>query len=95
MVSPRGHISHDQLSVILLGYVSDAADIIGLLDTFTHSITNYTPQIAYLVLSSFTLSVYRFVFVLVERETNYDNFDRYDDYNDYQHTPNDANMINS
>lgn len=62
-MAPRGVMSHDQLSSLLLGFVSNSADIIGVFDTFSHETIIYSRTVTHIVLGCFTWSIYQFTFI--------------------------------
>lgn len=69
---PRGPISHDKLSSMLLTFVSNSADIIGLFDTFVSPKIMYHDTIIYLVLGIFSWSIYQFTFIPVGEDPEED-----------------------
>uniref|UniRef100_A0A0N4ZF50 G_PROTEIN_RECEP_F2_4 domain-containing protein n=1 Tax=Parastrongyloides trichosuri TaxID=131310 RepID=A0A0N4ZF50_PARTI len=61
---PKGEISREQLSQILLAYLAISSDIVEFFDVFKEKVvyTNYTVQL--LVLGAWTLSLLQFPFIL-------------------------------
>lgn len=62
-IMPRGNISHEKLSSMLLTFVGNSADIIGLFDTFLDRSIMYIRSVVYVVLGIFTWSVIQFTFI--------------------------------
>lgn len=60
---PRGSLSKDQLSALLLVYVGNSADILELFDTFEEPELVNEPKVLIAVLIVFTWSIYQFTLV--------------------------------
>ncbi len=61
---PKGVITREQLSQILLAYLAIASDIVELFDVFKESAVVRHPHLRYIVLATWTLSLFQFPFVL-------------------------------
>ncbi|KAK3581793.1 hypothetical protein CHS0354_025997 [Potamilus streckersoni] len=61
---PKGSISHDELSQLLLVYVGTAADIVEFFEAFNEQEVRYNRLLCYLVLGFWTLSLFQFTLVL-------------------------------
>lgn len=60
---PRGEITRDQLSALLLGYVGTAADILELFEVLDEEAVRTERQVTYAVLSVYTWSLLQFCLV--------------------------------
>ncbi|KAK2553068.1 Transmembrane protein 26 [Acropora cervicornis] len=60
---PRGEITRDQLSALLLGYVGTAADILELFEVLEEQAVSTTRQVTYAVLSVYSWSLLQFCLV--------------------------------
>jgi len=60
---PRGDISRDQLSALLLEFISIAADILELFDILTEDAVKYNEQVFYAVLTLYSWSMCQFILV--------------------------------
>lgn len=60
---PRGNITRDQLSALLLGYVGNAADIIELFETFEEPGIIYERSVTSAVIAVYTWSIFQFTLV--------------------------------
>ena len=60
---PRGSLTRDQLSSLLLGYVSNSADILEIFTTFEEQELLGERAVGFAIMSVFTLSVYQFALV--------------------------------
>lgn len=74
-LSPRRGMPHDDLSSLLLGFVANAADIIGVFDTMAHPSISVNRTVTYIVLACFSWSSYQFIFVPVKSK-NKQEYDR-------------------
>lgn len=61
---PKGEISREQLSQILLAYLAISSDIVELFDVFKEPAVVSTPSLQYMVLTCWFLSLLQFPFVL-------------------------------
>ncbi|KAI1706225.1 transmembrane protein 26 domain-containing protein [Ditylenchus destructor] len=61
---PKGEISREQLSQILLAYLAISSDIVEFFDVFKERIVYQNETIQYIVLSAWTLSLLQFPFIL-------------------------------
>ena len=60
---PRGEITRDQLSALLLGYVGTAADILELFEVLEEQAVSTTRQVTFAVLSVYSWSLLQFCLV--------------------------------
>lgn len=60
---PRGEITRDQLSALLLGYVGTAADILELFEVLQEQVVEKEPQVTLAVLAVYTWSLLQFCLV--------------------------------
>ena len=67
-LTPRGAMSREQLSGMLLGQVGNAADIIELFDTFDEPNVLYEKGVTISVLCVFTCAIYQFTLVTILTE---------------------------
>ncbi|XP_061197343.1 transmembrane protein 26-like [Saccostrea echinata] len=63
-VLPKGALSHDQLSQLLLVYVGTAADIVEFYEAFNEEAVKYNPLLIYVLLGIWTLSLFQFTLVV-------------------------------
>lgn len=68
---PRGSITREQLSALLLGYVGTTADILEIFELFKEEKVMYEEGVTYAVLSVYTLALYQFT--LVTTSSNNEN----------------------
>ncbi|XP_033763967.1 transmembrane protein 26-like [Pecten maximus] len=61
---PKGSLSHDQLSQLLLVYVGTAADIVEFYEAFSEELVMYNRLLCYIILGIWTLSLLQFTLVL-------------------------------
>ncbi|KAI6182904.1 hypothetical protein M3Y97_00430600 [Aphelenchoides bicaudatus] len=61
---PKGDISREQLSQILLAYLAISSDIVEFFDVFKARVVYQNLQLQYIVLSAWTLSLFQFPFIL-------------------------------
>ena len=60
---PRGSITRDQLSALLLGYVGTTADILEIFELFKEEEVMYEEGVTYAVISVYSLALYQFTLV--------------------------------
>ena len=60
---PRGEITRDQLSALLLGYVGTAADILELFEVLQEEVVQQEEQVTFAVLGVYTWSLLQFCLV--------------------------------
>ena len=60
---PRGEITRDQLSALLLGYVGTAADILELFEVLQEEVVQQEAQVTFAVLGVYTWSLLQFCLV--------------------------------
>ncbi|XP_052820555.1 transmembrane protein 26-like isoform X3 [Mya arenaria] len=63
-ILPKGSISHDQLSQLLLVYVGTAADIVEFYEAFSEEQVKYNRLLCYIILGIWTVSLLQFTMVL-------------------------------
>ncbi|KAL8578233.1 hypothetical protein ACOMHN_040994 [Nucella lapillus] len=61
---PKGKLTHDQLSQLLLVYIGTAADIVEFFDAFKEHVVKYEPLLCMAVLGMWSLSLIQFSLVL-------------------------------
>ncbi|XP_076472640.1 transmembrane protein 26-like [Babylonia areolata] len=61
---PKGKLTHDQLSQLLLVYIGTAADIVEFFDAFKEDVVKYEPLLCMAVLGIWSLSLIQFSLVL-------------------------------
>lgn len=61
---PKGDISREQLSQILLAYLAISSDIVEFFDVFKEVVVYQNLNLQYIVLSAWTLSLLQFPFIL-------------------------------
>ncbi|KAI6178190.1 hypothetical protein M3Y98_00473800 [Aphelenchoides besseyi] len=63
-ILPKGEISREQLSQILLAYLAISSDIVEFFDVFKERVVFQNLHLQYIVLSAWTLSLLQFPFIL-------------------------------
>ncbi|XP_041378152.1 transmembrane protein 26-like [Gigantopelta aegis] len=71
-ILPKGALSHDQLSQLLLVYVGTAADIVEFYEAFSEDGVKYNRVLCYIVLGIWTLSLLQFTLVLTATKARRD-----------------------
>ncbi|KAL4220872.1 hypothetical protein ACF0H5_019138 [Mactra antiquata] len=71
-ILPKGSISHDQLSQLLLVYVGTAADIVEFYEAFSEEEVKYNRLLCYIILGIWTLSLMQFTLVLTATKARRD-----------------------
>ncbi|XP_052214159.1 transmembrane protein 26-like isoform X2 [Dreissena polymorpha] len=71
-ILPKGSISHDQLSQLLLVYVGTAADIVEFYEAFSENEVKYNRMLCYIILGIWTLSLLQFTLVLTASKARRD-----------------------
>uniref|UniRef100_A0AC35TNH9 Transmembrane protein 26 n=1 Tax=Rhabditophanes sp. KR3021 TaxID=114890 RepID=A0AC35TNH9_9BILA len=61
---PRGEVSQEQLSQILLAYLAISSDIVEFFDVFKEKIVYENTRIQFIVLSAWSVSLFQFTFIL-------------------------------
>ncbi|OWF53802.1 transmembrane protein 26-like [Mizuhopecten yessoensis] len=70
---PKGSLSHDQLSQLLLVYVGTAADIVEFYEAFSEELVMYNRLLCYIILGIWTLSLLQFTLVLTATRARRDH----------------------
>ncbi|XP_063410204.1 transmembrane protein 26-like [Mytilus edulis] len=70
---PKGALSHDQLSQLLLVYVGTAADIVEFFEAFNEDKVKFNPMLCYIVLGIWTSSLMQFTLVLTATRARRDH----------------------
>ncbi|XP_046375848.1 transmembrane protein 26-like [Haliotis rufescens] len=63
-ILPKGKLTHDQLSQLLLVYIGTAADIVEFFDAFKEEVVRYNKLLCMIILGIWTLSLLQFTLVL-------------------------------
>ncbi|XP_045163469.2 transmembrane protein 26-like [Mercenaria mercenaria] len=71
-ILPKGSISHDQLSQLLLVYVGTAADIVEFYEAFSEDEVKYNRLLCYIILGIWSLSLLQFTMVLTASKARRD-----------------------
>ena len=70
-LTPRGNITRQQLSTLMLGYVCTASDILEILELFKEPVIMYRKNITVTIVLLFTVAMYQFSLVITVSEDIY------------------------